>query len=73
MTWSLPSSRLIVSDVLDAVPSVQVDGGVAAETIERCAEAGADNVRFCSVDAVWTLENLLGPAGAGDSPCPRVS
>ena len=23
------------------------------------AEAGADNVRFSSVDAVWTLENLL--------------
>ena len=33
-----------------------------ADSLWRVAEAGADNVRFCSVDAVWTLENLLPPA-----------
>lgn len=32
-----------------------------ADSLWRVAEASADNVRFCSVDAVWTLENLLGP------------
>lgn len=30
-----------------------------AESLGRVAEAGATNVRFSSVDAVWTLENLL--------------
>ena len=30
-----------------------------AESLGRVAEAGAANVRFSSVDAVWTLENLL--------------
>jgi tRNA (guanine-N7-)-methyltransferase len=34
--------------------------GVAASLAEVAA-AGATNVRFCSVDAVWTLEHLLGP------------
>ena len=33
-----------------------------ADSLWRCAEAGADNVRFCSVDAVWFVENLLAPA-----------
>ncbi|PVG84882.1 tRNA (guanine-N7)-methyltransferase [Nocardioides gansuensis] len=32
-----------------------------ADGLWRVAEAGADNVRFCSVDAVWSLEHLLGP------------
>ncbi|HYQ31898.1 MAG TPA: hypothetical protein VEQ83_01690, partial [Lapillicoccus sp.] len=32
-----------------------------ADSLWRVAEAGADNVRFCSVDAVWTLENLIAP------------
>jgi tRNA (guanine-N7-)-methyltransferase len=27
----------------------------------RVAAAGATNVRFCSVDAVWSLEHLLAP------------
>jgi tRNA (guanine-N7-)-methyltransferase len=35
--------------------------GVAA-TLERLAEAGAGNVRLCSVDAVWFLEHVI-PAG----------
>ncbi|WP_203338542.1 tRNA (guanosine(46)-N7)-methyltransferase TrmB [Nocardioides limicola] len=35
--------------------------GVAAG-LARVAEAGATNVRFCSVDAVWFLEHLV-PAG----------
>lgn len=30
-----------------------------ASTLERLAEAGVDNVRLCSVDAVWCVEHLL--------------
>ena len=30
-----------------------------AEGLGRVAEAGATNVRFCSVDALWTLEHLI--------------
>ena len=33
-----------------------------AETLGRLAAAGADNVRLCSLDAVWTLQHLLGPS-----------
>ncbi|GAA1505334.1 tRNA (guanosine(46)-N7)-methyltransferase TrmB [Nocardioides humi] len=32
-----------------------------AESLGRVGEAGATNVRFCSVDAVWTLEHLIAP------------
>ncbi|HEY6932875.1 MAG TPA: tRNA (guanosine(46)-N7)-methyltransferase TrmB [Marmoricola sp.] len=32
-----------------------------AETLGRLAESGADNVRLLSVDAVWSMEHLLGP------------
>jgi tRNA (guanine-N7-)-methyltransferase len=32
-----------------------------ADSLWRVAEAGAANVRFCGVDAVWSLEHLLGP------------
>ncbi len=32
-----------------------------AHTLGLLAEAGADNVRLLSVDAVWCLENLFGP------------
>ncbi len=31
-----------------------------AESMWRVGEAGAENVRFCSVDAVWSLEHLFG-------------
>jgi len=31
-----------------------------ADALWRVAEAGATNVRFCSVDAVWSMEHLLG-------------
>jgi tRNA (guanine-N7-)-methyltransferase len=34
--------------------------GVAAALAEVAA-AGADNVRFCSVDAAWVMENLVAP------------
>lgn len=37
-----------------------------AESLGRVAEAGADNVRFSSVDAVWTLENLLPEASISE-------
>ena len=36
--------------------------GVAASLAEVAA-AGADNVRFCSIDAVWALEHLVEPEG----------
>lgn len=32
-----------------------------AETLHRLAESGVDNVRLCSVDALWCLEQLVGP------------
>ena len=32
-----------------------------AETLGRIAEAGLTNVRLLSVDAVWSLEHLVGP------------
>ncbi|KQY56636.1 MULTISPECIES: tRNA (guanosine(46)-N7)-methyltransferase TrmB [unclassified Nocardioides] len=32
-----------------------------AETIGRLGEAGVDNVRMSSVDAVWSMEHLVGP------------
>lgn len=31
-----------------------------ADSLWRCAEAGADNVRFCSLDAAWFLEHVIG-------------
>jgi tRNA (guanine-N7-)-methyltransferase len=39
--------------------------GVASSLAEVEA-AGATNVRFCSVDAVWMLENLVGPHGLAE-------
>lgn len=32
-----------------------------ADTLARLAETGVDNVRLCSVDAVWCAEHLLAP------------
>jgi len=32
-----------------------------ADSLWRVAEAGATNVRFCSVDAVWFMEHVLAP------------
>ncbi|MCW2768078.1 MAG: tRNA (guanine-N7)-methyltransferase [Nocardioides sp.] len=32
-----------------------------AETLGRLAAAGVDNVRLCSVDAVWSMEHLVAP------------
>ena len=34
-----------------------------ADALGRVAAAGATNVRFCTVDAVWSLEHLVGPGG----------
>ncbi|QCC78776.1 tRNA (guanosine(46)-N7)-methyltransferase TrmB [Nocardioides daphniae] len=34
-----------------------------ADSLWRVAEAGAENVRFCSVDAAWLVEHLLAPGG----------
>ena len=33
-----------------------------ADTFHRMAQAGVDNVRMLSIDAVWTMQHLLGPA-----------
>ena len=33
----------------------------AADTFARVAEAGADNVRICGVDAVWSMEHRIAP------------
>lgn len=32
-----------------------------ADCLYRAAEAGVTNLRLCSVDAVWLVENLIGP------------
>ncbi|MGN0063711.1 MAG: tRNA (guanosine(46)-N7)-methyltransferase TrmB [Nocardioides sp.] len=37
-----------------------------ADSLWRCAEAGTENVRFCSVDAVWFLRNVVAPAGLAE-------
>ncbi|MDQ6522731.1 tRNA (guanosine(46)-N7)-methyltransferase TrmB [Nocardioides sp. LHD-245] len=37
-----------------------------AEGLGRAAEAGATNVRFCGVDAVWTLEHLIAPGAISE-------
>jgi tRNA (guanine-N7-)-methyltransferase len=37
-----------------------------ASSLAQVAHAGATNVRFCSVDAVWVLENLIAPGGLAE-------
>jgi tRNA (guanine-N7-)-methyltransferase len=37
-----------------------------ASSLAEVAKAGAANVRFCSVDAVWMLENLVPPGGLAE-------
>jgi tRNA (guanine-N7-)-methyltransferase len=37
-----------------------------ASSLAQVAAAAATNVRFCSVDAVWVLENLVGPDGVAE-------
>lgn len=37
-----------------------------AESMWRVGEAGATNVRFCSVDALWTLEHLVAEQGIAE-------
>jgi tRNA (guanine-N7-)-methyltransferase len=37
-----------------------------ASSLAQVALAGAANVRFCSVDAVWMLENVVGPDGLAE-------
>ena len=37
-----------------------------ADTLWRLAEAGAENVRLIGVDAVWSLEHLVAPAGLAE-------
>jgi tRNA (guanine-N7-)-methyltransferase len=33
----------------------------AADTMARLADVGADNVRICGVDGVWSMEHRIGP------------
>jgi tRNA (guanine-N7-)-methyltransferase len=47
-----PSSNILALEVW--LPGV-------AESLGRVGEAGASNVRFCGVDAIWTLEHLIAP------------
>jgi tRNA (guanine-N7-)-methyltransferase len=49
-----------------ARPAYEVEAFVVwrpgvADDLQRVAESGATNVRFCSVDAVWSMEHLFGP------------
>jgi tRNA (guanine-N7-)-methyltransferase len=37
-----------------------------ASALAEVADAGATHVRFCSVDAVWTLENLVAPGALAE-------
>lgn len=37
-----------------------------ASSLAEVAKAGAANVRFCSVDAVWMLENVVAPGGLAE-------
>jgi tRNA (guanine-N7-)-methyltransferase len=37
-----------------------------ADSLWRVAEAGAQNVRFCSVDAVWFLEHVIEPGSLAE-------
>lgn len=37
-----------------------------ADSMSRVAQAGASNVRWCTVDAVWSLEHLLGPGSVSE-------
>jgi tRNA (guanine-N7-)-methyltransferase len=37
-----------------------------AETLARLAERGVDNVRLCSVDAVWCLEHAVPPGSISE-------
>jgi ribulose-phosphate 3-epimerase len=55
----LPKIRLAKAAIGDLDVWLQVDGGVSADTIERCAEAGADN--FVAGSAVYGSDD---PAAA---------
>ena len=37
-----------------------------AEALARVAETGATNVRFCTVDAVWSVEHLIRPGALAE-------
>lgn len=37
-----------------------------ADTFHRMQQAGVDNIRMVSVDAVWSLEHLLGPGSISE-------
>jgi tRNA (guanine-N7-)-methyltransferase len=37
-----------------------------ADTFHRMEQAGVENIRMISVDAVWTLEHLLGPGSVSE-------
>jgi tRNA (guanine-N7-)-methyltransferase len=37
-----------------------------ADGLARVADAGATNVRFCSVDAIWSMEHLVAPGSVAE-------
>lgn len=49
-----------------AVLALEVWRPGVADTLWRLAEAGADNVRLCGVDAVWVLEHTVPPDGLAE-------
>lgn len=46
--------------------ALEVWGPGVAEGLGRVGEVGATNVRFSSVDAVWTLEHLVAPGSISE-------
>ncbi|MBM0127866.1 tRNA (guanosine(46)-N7)-methyltransferase TrmB [Pimelobacter simplex] len=46
--------------------ALEVWGPGVAEGLGRVGEVGATNVRFSSVDAVWTLEHLIAPGSISE-------
>ncbi|WP_372733836.1 tRNA (guanosine(46)-N7)-methyltransferase TrmB [Nocardioides sp.] len=48
------------------VLAIEVWAPGVADSLWRIADAGAENVRLCSVDAVWVLEHLIPEAGLAE-------
>lgn len=62
-----------VGETLAAVPrpelnvlGIEVWRPGVADTLRRLAKAGIDNVRMCSVDAVWLLEHTVAPGSLAE-------
>lgn len=67
----LPKLRRAKAAIGELDVWLQVDGGVSAETIERCAEAGADN--FVAGSAVYGADDPAAAVGALRQAAERAS